>query len=238
MNGLLFDSSFQTLVMSKILLVEDDTALAEIIQGWLSREKHQCEVVNDGTDARTRVKTYDYDIIILDWELPGCNGIDILKEYRNSGGTAPILMLTGRSDITDKVTGFDTGADDYLTKPFHARELTARIAALLRRPHGHPDESATIDRFQLDRKAGVLKIGEKKIQLLPKELALMEFLMKHPRELFSPETLLNRVWPTESESTDMAIRSCVKRLRQKLAAENETDIVRNVHGHGYGFFPD
>lgn len=224
--------------MAKILVIEDDTALAEIIQGWLSREKHQCEVVNDGTDARTRVKTYDYDMIILDWELPGCKGIDILKEYRDAGGEAPILMLTGRSDITDKVTGFDTGADDYLTKPFHARELTARIAALLRRPHGQSDDNVKQDRFELDRKAGVLRIGNKKIPLLPKELALLEFLMKHPRELFSPEAILNRVWPTESESTDMAIRSCIKRLRQKLAAENETDVVRNVHGHGYGFFPD
>jgi two-component system OmpR family response regulator len=97
------------------------------------------------------------------------------------------------------VTGFDTGADDYLTKPFHARELTARIAALLRRPHGQGEDNVRQDRFELDRKGGVLRIGNKKVPLLPKELALMEFLMKHPRELFSPDALLNRVWPTESE---------------------------------------
>lgn len=224
--------------MAKILVVEDDEALADIIQGWLTREKHNCEVVNDGSDARTRVKMYDYELIILDWELPGCHGIDILKEYRAAGGTAPVIMLTGRSDVTDKVTGFDTGADDYLTKPFHARELTARINALLRRPHVMDDDNLKIDRFELDRKGGSLKIGGKRVALLPKELALVEFLMKHPRELYSAEVLLNRVWPAESESTDMAIRSCIKRIRQKLAAENENEIVRNVHGHGYGFFPD
>ncbi len=128
-------------------------------------------------------------------------------------------MLTGRSDITDKVTGFDTGADDYLTKPFHARELTARISALLRRPHGQSDDNVKQDRFELDRKAGVLRIGNKKNSSFAQRASPSGISNEaSSRAIFSRCASQSRL-ADGVESTDMAIRSCIKRLRQKLAAE-------------------
>lgn len=224
--------------MAKILLVEDDSSLADIVKGWLSRERHQCDHVSDGNDGLSMLKLYHYDLVILDWELPNLTGVEILSQYRGRGGLTPVLMLTGRSDIEDKLSGFDHGADDYLTKPFHGRELTARINALLRRPAPLVADELVVGNYELDTNLGELKCSGKAVQLMPKEAALVEFLMKHPRQLFTVETLLNRIWPTDSEATKLAIFTTVKRLRQKLALENAEHIIRNERGRGYGFFPE
>src|SRR5215813_6435551 len=119
--------------MAKILLIEDDIEFSGIIKAWLSNEHHAVEVVHDGTEGRHRIQVFEYDLLILDWQLPGMAGIDICKEFRSQGGMTPVLMLTGKSAISDKETGLDAGADDYLTKPFHMKELSARVRALLRR---------------------------------------------------------------------------------------------------------
>ena len=120
--------------MAKVLIVEDDKQLSALIVDWLTGEKYATEAVYKGTDGLERLKFYKYDVVILDWDLPGLSGVEVCRQFREEGGTTPILMLTGKKEITDKAQGLDSGADDYLTKPFDVIELSARLRALLRRP--------------------------------------------------------------------------------------------------------
>jgi len=224
--------------LTKILLVEDDIELAKVVTRWLTHENYTCEWVEDGIEALSRLKTYHYDLTILDWQLPGMEGIEVLNQYRASGGRAPILMLTGKREIEEKIQGFDTGADDYLTKPFHGRELTSRIKALLRRPAVMQDDILKVGELQLDPRTGDVTKAGAKVVLRPKELLLLEFLMRNPGRLFQPQQLLDQVWPNESDATTEALRSCLKRLRNSIDGDSDTSVIRNVHGRGYGLFAD
>jgi DNA-binding response OmpR family regulator len=219
--------------MSKILVVEDDKALSSDMVQWLQFEKHTVEAVLDGREAEERLKFYQYELIILDWELPGVAGIDICRRYRSSGGGTPILMLTGRGTVDDKEQGLDSGADDYLTKPFHLKELTARIRALLRRPAATLSATLQVGNFALDTNTKVLYKDGSEIQLSPREYALMEFLMRHPDEVFSQEALLDRVWSSESDASIFSVYTAVKTLRKKIADPGEKCILSTVHGLGY-----
>jgi DNA-binding response OmpR family regulator len=222
--------------LTKILLVEDDIELADVIKRWLTKEKYTCEWVEDGNEALSRMKNYHYDLTILDWQLPGLEGIEVLKQYRASGGTAPVLMLTGQREIESKLQGFETGADDYLTKPFHGLELAARIRALLRRPVEMVEDILTAGDLSLDPRSGTVTKAGAKVVLRPKELLLLEFLMRNQGKLFQPQQLLDQVWPNESDATVEALRSCLKRLRSTIDGDNDSSVIRNVHGRGYGLF--
>ncbi len=222
--------------MAKILLVEDDTSLATLIEEWLTGEHHSLEIMYDGTSGWDRLLLCEYDLIILDWNLPYISGVDLCKRYRANQGLAPIIMLTGRSAISEKEEGLDSGADDYLTKPFNMKELSARVRALLRRPRALVSNLLTVGDITLDpAKYRVTKSG-KDVHLVPKDFALLEFFMRHPEDVFSTESLLQRVWSSESESTGEALRSSVKRLRQKLDGENvdlEKSFIENIPRIGY-----
>lgn len=222
--------------MAKILIVEDDEQLADLIVQCLTRENHLVEHVNNGADALSQVKLYIFDLIILDWNLPEVTGLGILKEFRSRGGITPVLFLTGRRDLSDKLEGLDAGADDYLTKPFDSRELTSRIRALLRRPQVLVGDVLEVGALRLDPKDFKVTLGEDEIKLVPKEFALLEFLMRHPGELFGVDKLLDSVWPCQSDSTREALTTCIKRLRKKLDGDSDTSMIRNVHGVGYGLF--
>jgi DNA-binding response OmpR family regulator len=225
--------------LAKILLVEDDIELAEVMKRWLTRENYTAELVSEGPEALSRMKNYHYDLIILDWQLPGMEGIDVLKQFRSAGGMTPVLMLTGKREIEDRVEGLDGGADDYLTKPFNGRELTARIRVLLRRPVEIKQDVLSFEELRLDPRSGVVTMKGATVSLRPKELLLLEFLMRNQGRLFQPQQLLDQVWPNESDATTEALRSCLKRLRNSLDGDSDTSIIRNVHGRGYGIgFPD
>lgn len=219
--------------MAKILLVEDDQALAKLVRNWLSLEHHNVETVEDGEEALHRLKVSEYDLVILDWTLPKMAGVEVLKEHRRIGGQTPVLMLTGKDKISDKEEGFDAGADDYLTKPFHGKELTVRIKALLRRPPLLVEDVLRVGDLVLEKGNFSVRRAESEIRLLPKEFALLEFLMRHPNQVFSAEALLERVWVSESESTVEAVTTCIKRLRRKLEADGGTSPIATVHGVGY-----
>lgn len=219
--------------MAKILVVEDDKHLAGDVVDWLEFEKHTVEHVADGKEADERLRFYQYDLIVLDWELPGVHGIDICKRFRAAGGTTPVLMLTGKGEITDKEAGLDSGADDYLTKPFHLKELTARIRALLRRPAVMTGTILKIQNLALDTNTKKLSKDGREIQLSPKEYALMDFLMRHPDEVFSQEALLERVWSSESDASVFSVYTAVKTLRKKITDDGEKSILATVHGLGY-----
>lgn len=212
--------------MAKILIVEDDLQLAGLVLRWLTKEGHIVEHEKNGGEALQRLRFDPYDLIVLDWNLPEVEGIDILSDFRARGGTTPILMLTGRKAIEEKLMGLEAGADDYLPKPFDGRELTARIKVLLRRPAVCHSSTLKFADLELDTKSHTVKRAGEILSLLPKEFALLEYLMRHPQEYFSAEHLLAHVWPSESDSTTEALTSCIKRLRKKLDLTDRESLVR------------
>jgi OmpR-family two-component system manganese-sensing response regulator len=219
--------------MSKILVVEDDATLASTLRRILLVDHNLVDVANEGDEALAYILSNNYDLIILDWELPNRSGVEVCQTFRNRGGTAPVLFLTGKAHIEDKEKGFAVGGDDYLTKPFEMRELTARVNALLRRPQSLVGKTLKVGNLELDtRKFRLMRDGVA-INLVPQEFALLEFLMKHPDELYSWEALAARVWPTDSESSAEAVRQCVSRLRRKIDVEGKPSLIRTVSGAGY-----
>lgn len=224
--------------MAKIVVVEDDRDLVTLIKGILSIERHTVESVHNGHEAVTVLQMYPYDLVILDWMLPGKAGTEICQEYRARGGTAPILMLTAKSTIEDKETGLDSGADDYLTKPFHPKELTARVRALLRRPQAVVNKTLKIGDVEVDsNQVKVMKSG-KEIHLLPKEFALLELFLRYPTQVFSAEALLDRVWASDSSASLDTVRTYIKTLRKKIDPEGKVSYIRTVHGIGYSLNSD
>lgn len=224
--------------MQKILIIEDDESMSTTMQDWLRMENYNVESVVDGVEGLHRLKVYQYDVVIMDWGLPGMSGIEICKEFRGRGGVTPILMLTGKTAIEEKTHGLDSGADDYLTKPFHPNELSARIRALLRRPAtSFAGPVLEMGGVTLDAAAFKVMRGGEEIQLARKEFALLEFFMRHPNQVFSPEALIDRVWSNDSEASPDVIRSYVKKLRKKLDSPDGESLIRNVQGVGYKFVP-
>lgn len=220
--------------MSKILLVEDELDLSNQIRDWLAREHYMVETVANGEIGYHQLRVSKYDLVILDWQLPGLSGIDICKKYRSSGGKSPVLMLTARSSIDDREAGLDAGADDYLCKPFHMKELSARVRALLRRASGaHADSTLHLRDISLDPSARKVSKGNHEIKLEPKEFALLEFLMRNRNVVFSADALLDRVWESDTGVSPDSIRTYIKALRKKLDSAGETSIITTVHGLGY-----
>lgn len=219
--------------MAKILLVEDDQAVAEAIVDALEFESNVVEHVDCGLEASQRLKLYQYDLVVLDWDLPRKSGVEVCGEYRSGGGTLPILMLTGKSSVEDRVTGLDAGADDYLPKPFSMKELSARVRALLRRPEPMVSELVQLGPLQIDLKFHKVTRGQEELNLLAKEISLLEFLVRHRGQVFSVDDLLNKVWHSESDSSEDAVRQCVTRLRKKIDGESENSLIITVKGLGY-----
>ncbi|MBX9686892.1 MAG: response regulator transcription factor [Candidatus Obscuribacterales bacterium] len=217
--------------MAKVLFVEDDADLAEKITEFLSREGHVPEHVADGNEGLHRVKYFEYDLLILDWELPGVSGVEICKSYRANGGNKPVLILTGRDGINDKIFGLDTGADDYLTKPFDFRELSSRIKALLRRQQTVVSMVLKAQDLELNPQERSVKRAGVSIELTAREFAILEYMMKHADQVVSPEMILNGVYHSESESTIDSIYTLVKNIRKKLS--DKQTLIKTVHGVGY-----
>ncbi|PWU02521.1 MAG: DNA-binding response regulator [Candidatus Melainabacteria bacterium] len=218
--------------MPKILIVEDDIKLASRLTDWLKHERHTVELAKDGQEAAGYLAMDKFDVIILDIVLPGVSGIDVCRQFRSRGGTTPILMLTGKTEIQDKTLGLDSGADDYLTKPFDAQELSARIRALLRRSTHLTENVLVVGRLSLDIASHRLLVDNKEVPLLPKEYSILEFLMRRPNHVFSPDDLLRRVWESDSEATITSLRQYIYQLRKKLSAFG-IESIATVHGVGY-----
>lgn len=221
--------------MTKILLVEDDKNMANTVEDWLKTQQYEIDVAYDGDDGAERLLFYQYDAVILDWSLPHKSGLQICQEFRSRGGKTPILMLTGKDAVEDKEVGLDSGADDYLTKPFHLRELSARIKALLRRPVVVVAEMISFCGIDLDTKARRVRRDGVDLNLAPLEYKLLEFLMRNPNEVFAPEALLNRVWPNDSDASNETVRTCIKKLRKKVDIEGSESVITNLPGVGYRF---
>jgi len=219
--------------MAKILVVEDDKDLAENIEDWLKHETYTVEVAHTAELARELLATFFYDLLVLDWNLPGLSGVDLVKMYRAGGGQTSVLMITGKETIKDKEIGLDAGADDYLTKPFHLRELSARVRALLRRPRSALATVLSAGDISLDAATRQVKKGEQILELMPKEYALLEFFLRHPNQVFDQEAIIDHLWNSEKGVGIETVRTNIMRLRKKIDGDSEESMIKNLRGQGY-----
>lgn len=221
--------------MAKILLVEDDLKLADTIVLWFRSQKYVIEHTANGKQALELITFGSYEAIILDWDLPEIDGLSLCKILRDQRNRTPILMLTGKSEVDDKIEGLDEGVDDYLTKPFDLKELEARLRALLRRFAGQATDILSIADLKLDSQSRRVTKDGRPVVLTPREFSLLEFLLRNKNQIFSSDDLLHKLWHTDSDSSREAVRVCIGRLRQRLDdSENEDDsIIETVPKVGY-----
>jgi two-component system response regulator TctD len=217
--------------MARILLVEDDAALARGILALLKTAGHAADGAKDGETALFLAETEPFSLIILDIGLPGVSGFEVIKCLRARGCKTPILVLTARDHIEDRVKGLDLGADDYLLKPFNASELGARVRALLRRDHGDPSPLLVIGNLKIDRTHGLAEVSGRPLQLRPRELAVLDRLTAKAGELVSKERLIAEVFSYDDAVAPNALEVHIARLRRKL--EPDGPAIKTMRGLGY-----
>ncbi|RPH60684.1 MAG: DNA-binding response regulator [Chloroflexi bacterium] len=217
----------------RILVVEDNKRLSASLRMTLEDDGYVVDVAYDGPDGEEMGLLGVYDIIILDLMLPGKDGIAVCREWRNKRLRAPILMLTARDSLSDRVFGLDSGADDYLVKPFEVDELRARIRALLRRDSAVKTGSLQIADLTLDPAAHTVKRGDRPIQLTAKEFALLEYLMRHPNHLVTREMAEEHLWNYDHLVASNVVDVYIRRLRSKIDDPCEKKLLETVRGAGY-----
>jgi DNA-binding response OmpR family regulator len=219
----------------KVLVVDDEDHIVELARIYLTREGYEVEGVGDGSQALARFAQIKPDLVVLDIMLPGADGLEICKEIRKQS-QVPIIMLTARDEVTDKVVGLEVGADDYLTKPFHPQELVARAKALLRRARLEPDAPKLIraGKLEVDLERHEVRHEQAKVQLRPKEFDLLTLLARHPGRVFQRSELLDLVWGYDFPGYTRTVDVHVQQLREKLAAAGVTEpSIETVWGVGY-----
>jgi DNA-binding response OmpR family regulator len=219
--------------MSRILVVEDEDGLSGAIQEWLQDEHYVVTLESDGLEALKKLRHDSFELVLLDWMLPNLSGLEICQRFRATGGITPILMITAKSTLSAKEEGLDSGADDYLTKPFSMRELSARVRALLRRPKTKPEMIIEAGGIRLDRKSLKVTKGDQLLKLLPKEFILLEVLLRHSGTVLSTEELVDHVWGSNSDIAPDTVRSHVKSLRKKIDSLGSPSLIKTIHGMGY-----
>lgn len=220
--------------MAKILIVDDDQQILDVVSEALLQENYIVETTLSGDDALERMLISRFDVIVLDLALPDLSGFEICRRFRSLGHSTPIIMLTGKTGVDDRVTGLDSGADDYLVKPFHVVELLARIRALLRRPENTLSSNVIkVGALTVDMERRVAKKGDTELHLLPKEFQLLELFIRNPDRLFSTDDLIQRVWESNTEVGPYAVRSSVKRLRQIIDGDDPDSLIENIPKLGY-----
>ena len=218
----------------RILLAEDDQRLGKLIKYMLEQNHIQVEWVTDGSDIYDYAKFTDYDILVLDWMMPGESGVDACRRLRKDGYERAILMLTARDSVEDRVTGLDAGADDYLVKPFEFVELLARLRALGRRSTQKIQQDVVeVGGFTLNRTAKVLKKANQVIQLSPREFQIFDLLAQNLGIVVPRDIILDRIWGLESDVSSNNIDSYMKILRKKLDTGDGRTIIKTVRGVGY-----
>lgn len=219
--------------MGKILLVEDEPDMASQIKDWLAHDGHLVEVCEDGASALGHLRAFHYDLVILDRMLPALDGIEVCKRFRDGGGKTPVLMLTALDTVIDRAEGLNVGADDYLGKPFHFVELSARVRAAIRRGAVNTGKIYRAHDLLLDPEAHKVTKSGVPVHLEPKEFNLLEFFMRNPNRTFSTEALLDRVWNSDTDVSPDTVRTYIKVLRRKLDESGKPSILTTVHGLGY-----
>ncbi|MBW4650301.1 MAG: response regulator transcription factor [Kastovskya adunca ATA6-11-RM4] len=221
----------------KILLVEDDLAQLEPIQAALSQVGHVVDGVDDGDMALWLLSQKEYDLLILDWMLPKISGLNVCRQYRQAGKTAPVLMLTAKDTTADKVTGLDAGADDYLVKPTDIIELLARVRALSRRSPLWQGDSLGVGDLQLHLTTLTAERGQASVTLSARESQLLEYFLRHPHQVLTRTQIEQSLWEWGTEPESNAVTTLVRRLRQRLQLVGAADWIETVYGMGYCLNP-
>ncbi|NJK56204.1 MAG: response regulator [Pleurocapsa sp. SU_5_0] len=218
----------------RILLVDDDEQLMEALASKLVEQRYAVDIATTGEMTWEFVLLFDFDLVVLDWMLPDIDGVELCQQIRAEGYTMPIMLLTARDRQNDKVLALDSGADDYVVKPFDFEELTARIRALLRREISISSPILEWGNLKLDPKAHEVHHKQQLLPLTPKEYGMMELFMRHPQQVFSPGAIINNLWAGEDPPGEEAVRTHIKGLRQKLKAVGMAkDTIKTVYGVGY-----
>jgi DNA-binding response OmpR family regulator len=223
----------------KILIVEDEEHLARLLAEVLGREGHDAETAFDGRSGLARALSEEYDLLVVDWMLPDLAGVQVVKRLRAADIRIPVLMLTARTQVEDRVEGLDAGADDYLPKPFAFPELPARVRALSRRPPEKTEDETvlTAGDVTLDPGRHEVRRGGERVELTAKEFALLATLMQRPGQVFTRSVLLDAVWGGTTGAYTNVVDLYVHYLRKKIDGEGEPSRIRTVHGTGYTFDP-
>ncbi len=216
-----------------ILIVEDETALAEAVEHILRKAGHSADRVADGQSALDYIRVGGYDLILLDIMLPRLDGISVLRQLRSEGVQTPVLMLTARTTVPDKVAGLNAGADDYLTKPFDPEELLARVGAMTRRRGEVVLDELSYGDLTLELNTVTLRCGSRDVQLGPKEFALMRLMLSEPKMIYSKDLLISRAWGLDSETTDNNVEAYISFLRKKLRYLGSGVTIKNLQKIGY-----
>jgi len=217
----------------KILLVEDDRKIAAFIRRGLKEEGMTVDVSHDGEEGLYLCGVGDYDVVVLDWMLPGISGIDICREMRSGNDTTPVLMLTARGDVEDRVTGLESGADDYLGKPFAFRELIARIHALHRRRQQNGYGILRAADLTLDPIRRVVRRGDTVIGLTVREFELLRYLLQYKNRIVTPTMIREHLWNLQEMTRSNVVNVTVHHLRQKIDRDFHPKLIRTVRGSGY-----
>ena len=217
----------------KILVVEDEVQLADTLAEILKRNKYNVDTVFDGDDGLEYARTGIYDCILLDIMLPVRSGTEIVQILRREKNATPIMLLTAKSEVEDKIHGLDCGADDYLTKPFDPEELLARVGAMTRRKGAMVLNEISFQDLTLDLNTVTLRCGVRDVQLSPKEFALARLLLSQPSMTYSKDLLLSRAWGLDSEATDNNVEAYISFLRKKLRYLGSRVSIRNLQKIGY-----
>jgi OmpR-family two-component system manganese-sensing response regulator len=222
----------------RILLVDDEVELTDPLSRVLTREGYSVDAVYDGTNGSQLAEVGNYDLLILDWMLPGKTGLEICQELRRSSKTTPVLFLTAKDTLDDRVQGLDAGADDYLVKPFELRELLARVRALLRRSGAEAQTTTaklTVADLELDSENQVAFRPGRIIELSEKESQLLQYFMENTGQLLTHGQIMQHLWSDDEQPSSNVIAALIRLLRRKIEVPGETQLIHTVYGKGYRF---
>ncbi|NJL36575.1 MAG: response regulator transcription factor [Leptolyngbyaceae cyanobacterium RM2_2_4] len=222
----------------RVLVVEDDASISRFIHQGLNEAGYAVDIASNGREGVNYAIAADYDVIVLDVLLPELDGLSILKDLRQRGLQTPVLLLTARDTVQDRVLGLDAGADDYLVKPFDFTELLARLRALLRRPPLQTDVLLQVGNLEMDAVQRVVKRGDRLIELSPREFSLLEYLMRHPNQVLSRTQIAQNVWSFDFYGDFKVIDVYVGYLRRKIDRNESSSLIQTVRGVGYRISAD
>lgn len=217
----------------RALIIDDDQELAKILRSILEKQHFSVDTLFDGGGVVERVKKHEYDVVILDLNLPDADGVEVCQSLRTAGYIVPVIMLTARRTTIDKITGLDAGADDYLPKPFSPDELMARIRAVLRRPEQSIGDVLQVGDLKVHTLEHKVTRAGREIELMPKEYALLEYMARKPSTLLRKEELLSHVWGIYSRTGSNRLEVYIRYLREKIDEPFETKLIKTVRGSGY-----
>ena len=217
----------------KILAIEDDPSVAEMLRIGLQSDTHAVDIIDNGTEGSFMARSYDYDMIILDHALPGKNGITVCKDIRGNGKDTPIIFLSVTGDTETKVLALNSGADDYMTKPFSMSELQSRVKAVKRRTPIVKSAELRVHDLVLDTMFHQAIRGDKRISLTKKEFSLLEYMIRNKGMVLSRALMMEHVWTAESDPFSNTVEAHIRNLRKKLNIGRKPNLIANIPGHGY-----